>query len=122
VQLAGVVSVEVGNTITVENTGDEVLDPVQVSDTETALSTFEADWSCTAGTCTGPLGLGESITFTQTYYPDGANIIGALMDPGSVFFKNTATASGLGVISKDPVGPKTDFAKCKICPPCPTCN
>jgi hypothetical protein len=124
VQLGGVVSVEVGNIITVENTGEEVLDPVEVNDSETALSTLETGWDCTTtlGVCKGSLGLGESITFTQTYYPDGANIIGALMNPGSVFFKNTATAAGLGVLSKQPVGPKTDFAECKICPPCPTCN
>jgi len=122
VQLGGVVSVEVGNVIIVTNTGDEALNPVQVSDSETALSTSETGWSCPAGVCSGPLGLGESITFTQTYYPDGANILGALTNPGSVFFSNTATAGGLGVLSQIPVGPKTDFADCKICPPCPTCE
>ena len=121
VQLGGVVSVEVGNVITVENTGNEILDPVQVSDSETKLTTTATGWSCTVGVCTGPLGLTGKITFTQTYNPDGANIIGALTNPGSVFFKNTATAQGKGVLSKTLVGPKTADAECKICPPCPDC-
>ena len=124
-QLSGVVAVEVGNIITVTNTGDEVLNPVQVSDTEMELATTKTGWSCGTGvgnTCSGPLGLGDSVTFTQTYFPDGYSILGALTDPGSVFFKNVASASGVGVLSGIVRGPLSDDATCKICPPCSTCE
>ena len=63
----------------------------------------------------------NQIVIERLYMPDGANIIGALTNPGSVFFKNTATASGAGVLTLQPVGPKWDDAECKICPECPDC-
>ena len=125
VQKDGLVSVEVGNIIEVTNDGvDENLTNVVVSDSEMALSTTDTRFDCdtTPGVCVGSLELGASIVFTQTYYPDGDNIIGALLNPGSVFFKNTATASGDGVLSKLPTGTVEDYAECKICPPCPDCN
>ena len=117
-----VVAVEVGNVVTVSNIGDEVLNPVVVSDSEAALSTSATGWVCDATGCVGALALGGSVTFTQTYLPDGVNIVGALTDPGSVEFVNTATASGAGVLSDIPVGPKSATATCRICLACEPCD
>lgn len=122
VQYDGVVAVEVGNIIEVTNTGNEVLSPVQVSDSEMALITTAPGWSCASGICTGSLGLGESIRFTQTYLPDGLNVENQLNEPANVLFKNEATASGAGKLSGASVGPVTDDATCKVCPPCDPCE
>lgn len=126
VAIGGQVVVEVGNIITVTNTGQEVLTDVLISDSQVAnLSILSGggDLTCTAASgaadaqCTGSLGLGETVVFKQTYKPDGSAITGALGLPNSVFFNNIASAQGVGILSDTPIGPLTDDASCELCPP-----
>ncbi|WKE65660.1 hypothetical protein PVT67_18680 [Gallaecimonas kandeliae] len=123
-----IVLVKVGNIITVTNTGNEALSPVVVSDAEVqdlVYDSGENTFSCTSKTasadakCTGSLGLGKSVTFKQQYKPDGLSIIGALTNPGSVLFSNTASALAKGKLSGTDVNngvAKTATASCPLCP------
>ncbi|WP_341502583.1 hypothetical protein [Gallaecimonas sp. GXIMD4217] len=134
----GMVAVRVGNIITVTNTGDEDLDPVTLSDSEVAMlmevipAGESAKFVCqdktdsTDASCTGSLGIGESVQFRQTYKPDGLSILGWLTAPSTVEFSNTATADGAGKLSGIPIGeanevpdpgPRTATAECPLCPP-----
>jgi hypothetical protein len=123
---AGQVVVEVGNIITVTNTGQEVLTNVLISDTQVANLVKQsggANLTCTAASsgvdakCTGTLGLGETVVFKQQYKPDGSAITGVLGLPDSVAFNNVASAQGTGILSATPVGPLTDDASCELCAP-----
>ena len=116
IQQNGVVVVQVGNIITVENTGDEDLDPVTVSDDQADLIQSAGPvFTCVGNTCTGRLDVGQTVTFTQKYLPDGNSIIGALTNPDGVSFVNEATAQGTGVLSTTDVGPVMDDAPCNLC-------
>lgn len=115
------VVVEVGNIITVTNTGTEPLIGVTVSDTQvpTLVKTSGPAFTCVAGSgqCTGgSLAVGDVAVFTQTYKP--ATVTGG-SDPGSVSFSNTATATGTGALSTNAA--LTDLgsvgtAECELCP------
>jgi len=123
---SGKVVVEVGNIITVTNTGIEDLKNVVIKDDQVASlikTSGGANLNCTAASggadaqCTGTLDAGEVVTFKQLYKPDGTSIVGALSTPNSVFFKNIATAQGTGVLSNSGTGLKQDDAVCELCPP-----
>lgn len=126
VAAGGQVVVEVGNIITVTNTGQEVLTDVLISDSQVANLVKQSGGAglvCTAASsgvdakCTGTLGLGETVVFKQQYRPDGSAISGALGLPNTLFFNNVASAQGVGILSATPIGPLTDDASCELCAP-----
>lgn len=118
------VVVQVGNIITVTNTGIEDLEEVTISDTEVQSLTIVvtdpptgAGLDCSGGSsCTGTLEAGETVTFKQTYKPDGGSITGGLGTPNTVFFNNIASAQGTGVLSGTSVNPPDAEASCELCP------
>jgi hypothetical protein len=117
----GLVAVQVHNKLTVTNNGNEDLKDVEVSDDEGGLAfvsaTDGASFDCSAGTsCTGTLQVGESAEFSMSYLPDAASsIIGALTNPGGILFENTASAIGVGVLSKSDTPLVQDDAECALC-------
>jgi hypothetical protein len=116
----GQVVVEVGNIITVTNNGNEDLVNVTISDSDVQTLvkvSGGANLNCSGNSCTGSMDNGETVTLKQTYRPDGQNILGTLGQPNTVFFNNTASASGTGVLSQTPLGPLTADASCELCPP-----
>ena len=118
IQDSGVVVVRVHNIITVDNTGDTLLNLVQVSDSDIGQLVQDSGptFDCTAGSsCTGSLGAGETAVFKQAYLPDGNNIVDALTNPGGVEFENEATASATTTFG-DSLGPLTSEASCPLCP------
>jgi hypothetical protein len=115
----GQVVVEVGNIITVTNTGNEDLVSVSISDSDVQTlvkMSGGSNLTCSGNSCTGSMDNGEVVVLQQTYRPDGQNIIGALALPGGVAFNNTASAQGAGVLSGTPLGPLTADASCVLCP------
>lgn len=117
IQDSGVVVVRVHNIITVENTGDTLLNVVQVSDTDISQLVQDSGptFDCSAGSsCTGSLGVGDIAVFKQAYLPDGNNIVDALTNPGGVEFKNTASSSATTTFG-DSLGPLTSEASCPLC-------
>jgi len=122
----GKVVVQVGNIITVTNTGNEDLEDVLISDTEVQelkIISGGSGLSCTLASvgvpakCEGSLDSLETVTFQQTYKPDGDSITGNLATPNNVFFNNTASALGTGVLSGTEIPKKEATASCELCPP-----